>query len=251
MLKQSQLVIFYKVDFVLIIGYTFEKIYRREYDMNNEREVKGKKGKGCLIVVLVTLGSVIALFFGLLAIGNSMMRDFEPSEQITQNASQTNVTLSSVEDEVEVVAFEPYEEINKLSVGDTVTFNNWDITLNSFEFTDRISTSGSFFYSPSEGNTYLYAVVTVTNRATGPRTFLPMFPSGSDIRTNIIYDDTFTFSRINLLTYRECLEGRSTNPLAPTTGSLIYSIADLAAQSDGSLILRLFNDRDEIVFTLR
>lgn len=143
------------------------------------------------------------------------------------------------------------EHPSEFTIGDTAVIGNWEVTLNSFEFVDRISTSDFFGYTAAEGNQYLYAVVTVTNLDSAPRTFLPMLASGRDIAANVIYDDNFTFTRSRLMTYREDLEGRTTNPLAPTTGSVIFTVADRAVESDGSLTLRFFNNREEIFFVLR
>ena len=79
-----------------------------------------------------------------------------------------------------------------------------------------------------------------------------MFASGSDVRTNVIYDDNFTFTINNLLTYRGQLDwSTQTNPLAPSTGAVIFSVANLAVESDESLVLKFFNNREEIVFVLR
>jgi len=85
---------------------------------------------------------------------------------------------------------------------------------------------------------------------TGPRTFIPMFAVGNDIRANVIYDETFTFTRSSFLTFR-CMEGRSSNPLTETTGPVVFSVADRAVESDGPLVLRFFNNRNEIAFVLR
>ena len=53
------------------------------------------------------------------------------------------------------------------------------------------------------------------------------------------------------MTYREEIEGRQTNPLTSTTGSIIFAVADRAIESDGSLVLNFRLGREIISFRLR
>jgi len=186
------------------------------------------------VVVAVVALIVISI------IASTPNADNGDSENQTQPAAAT--TEVEEEDELETIT---------LGVGDTATINNWEVTLDSFEFVDRILTSGTWGYTAQEGNTYLRATVTATNMDSGPRTFLSSFSSGRDVRTDVIYNDNFTFTITRLITYRECLVDRATNPLAPATGSIVFSVADRAVESDESLALRFFNNREEIVFVLR
>ena len=142
------------------------------------------------------------------------------------------------------------EPPSEFILGETATIGRWEVTLDSVEYTDRIGENILGAYVPQDGNTFLYATITVTNLDTGPRTFLSMFATQADVRTNVVYANEFTFNRTNLLTYRD-IEGRTTNALTSTTGGVIFSVANRAVESDGSLVLRFFTNREEVVFVLR
>ena len=190
---------------------------------------------------------VIAIVFGLAIIGSVLPSDGLVDQAVTQ--VQPPATEPTV---IPELTPEPTPEPEvTLTVGDTASVGSWEITLDSFEFVDRIATSEFFGYTAPEGNQYLYALVTVTNLDSGPRTFMPTFGGNSDFNANVIYDDSFTFTRNRLMTYRDELEGRQTNPLTSTTGGVIFAVADRAVESDSSLILRFFTNRDEVIFILR
>jgi hypothetical protein len=137
-----------------------------------------------------------------------------------------------------------------LSVGDTVKFDTWEVTLNSFRFTNRVD-DGRWRFTPEEENTFAYVSITVENKDTQPRVFLQSYPLSTDINAQIVYDNTFVFRRTRLTAYSNCILSRSTNPLTSTTASIVFQVAERAANSDNSLVLRFFNGREEIVFMLR
>ena len=115
--------------------------------------------------------------------GNS--EDSENLEDIT--SSDTNDLEDTNEDD------DIPEQGNLFMIGDTTSLGDWEITLDSVEFKDSIPGSLGRFL-PDDGNTYLYALVTVTNLGTSPATFLKSFSvQGVDITTDILYDNTFTF----------------------------------------------------------
>jgi len=162
-------------------------------------------------------------------------------------ASATNSRAKNVVDEE---AFEPSILIS-YEIGDTISINNWDVTLDSFEFVDNV-TDGIMRFNPPDGNKYLYAIVTVTNMDSKPRTFLPLYPTSTDIKVDLLYNNEFTFTITNLMAYNNQLDFMTqTNPLAPSTGALIFSIADSAVDSDELLCLRIISGKQEEHFRLK
>jgi len=201
-----------------------------------------------MLVIFVL--SVLTLAFS----GCAETPEQEAARLLSELAQELEAAFAEAADEFD----EPEDEIAPedivtvvAGVGDTATIGTWEVTLDSFEFVTWIATSEFFGYNAPEGNQYLYALVTVTNLDTGPRTFMPSFGGNRDISAQIIYNETFTFTRNSLMTYRDELEGRQTNPLTSTTGAVIFAVADRAVESDGVLELRFFTNRDEVVFVLR
>jgi hypothetical protein len=181
-----------------------------------------------------------------------------PQESFETEIANRRFSYSSLDGAISV-----HERVNRselaqvvvevpLTVGDTAVIGNWELTLNSFRFTNRVQ-SNRTEWRADEGNMLLYVSITVENMDTRPQTFSPRFPTwvGDDIRANILYDNTFTFARVRVSGYRNCIDDRSTNPLTSTTGAVIFQVANRAANSDGLLELRFFNSNEEVNFVLR
>jgi len=150
----------------------------------------------------------------------------------------------------------PEPEYQVFEVGETATIGDWEVTLDSFEFTDRVE-AGRFYYNPQDDNTFLYAMFTVTNLGTIPSTFLPRVARSGDIRTLVRYGDifgadAFVFGATRLTAYREGLEGTSTNPLSSTTASITFSIANRTAESDEPMAIFFVGTEPEmLIFNVR
>jgi len=137
---------------------------------------------------------------------------------------------------------EPEPEYHVYEIGETATIGNWEVTLDSFEFTNRVE-AGRFYYSPLDDNTFLYAMFTVTNLGTMPNTFLSRVRgTGGDFSAQVRYGevfgaDAFVFGTTNLTSYRDDLERTTTNPLSSTTASITFSIANRAVESDEPMVI--------------
>jgi len=167
---------------------------------------------------------VVAMIVG--SLGDSNDDEVTPVVQDTTYATEY--------DDIRTESHEVIHDEPMLTIGDTATINNWEVTLVSVEFVNRVGTSEFLMNYAPESNKFLYATVTVMNMDTAPRSFLPMFALRADVSTDIIYDNTFTFTKNRILTYSNDLEGQETNPLTSTTGAVIYAIAERAVESDGS-----------------
>lgn len=76
-----------------------------------------------------------------------------------------------IEDEQPSIVDQNYYEIGEMAV-----LGEWEITLNSFDFINRID-GGIGFFTPEEDNTYLHADITATNLETSPASFTSSFGS--------------------------------------------------------------------------
>ena len=160
------------------------------------------------------------------------------------------ISVSEVPPSIEKAFQEWADELNALrsvkiiDFGNSAILNDWEIELISFEFRDSIGT-GSRRNTPSDGNTFLYAEVRITNYASISRSF-------GTFRADVRYADNFNFRLVTLFSYGNRLDlGRAVNPLVTSYGALIFEVADRAVESDGSLILRFMQGIDELAFTLR
>ena len=121
-----------------------------------------------------------------------------------------------------------------------MTIDDWEVTLNSFDFRNRVS-DGRWYFTPQDGNTFLYASFTVENLGNVPRVFNPRVARRNDIVTSISYGDVM-FAEISLAGYDAALLGRTISPLVSSTGSIVYTVAERVAQSDEPLTLVLFSE---------
>jgi len=144
-------------------------------------------------------------------------------------------------------------EIPVFEVGETAIIANWEVTLDAFEFTNRVDSRGTFFYYPHDGNTFLYATFTVANLGNTGRIFLPRHARGDDILVVSTYDDGFHFGATRLSTYQHGLEGAVTNPLTSTAGTITFSIANRAVESDGPLTISFVTNSatEAVIFNVR
>ena len=173
--------------------------------------------------------------------GDSFTSDFKYADNVIYLGGERLVRLSADE----LAELRPEQTI--FEVGDTAIIGDWEVTVNFVEWTNRVQ-AGRWYYNPLDELTFLYVELTVTNLGTSPETFLSRLGRGYEI----VYDDTFTFPHTRLPAYRDSLlEGMLTSPLTSSTGSIVFSIADRAVESDGSLILTFSIGREEISFNVR
>ena len=138
-------------------------------------------------------------------------------------------------------------EIPVFEIGEMAVIGEWEVTVNAAEWTNRVE-AGRFYYNPLDDNTFLYTSLTVTNLGTTPETFLSRLGRGY----GLFYADTFNFAHTRLPSYRDTLlEGMLTSPLTSSTGSIVFTVADRAVESDGSMILVFIIGREEIRFNVR
>lgn len=169
---------------------------------------------------------------------------FEGSEKTTQQSSLSNNDNKKTTPET---TSEP-DKKNILKFGETITFNDFEITVNSAEIKDKIQNSQYTEFNPSEGNIYIVVNATVKNIGSDAAKFLSVVSLKKDISTKLTYND-YEFKSTNLLAYSEDLHDTFLNPLSSKTGEIVFEVsADIADLS--SLNLVLFNNKEEYRFSL-
>ena len=145
------------------------------------------------------------------------------------------------------------EEETLYNIGDTISIDDWEITVNSVEVTDKISnkTYGAIetYFSPDEGNKYVVFNMTVKNISTDSSTFLP-YVSLDGIRVKIEYGN-YEFSASNLMGYDDDLHSTSLNPLSTATGIVAFDIVeDVVKNNLDDLKLVIYTKSERCLFRM-
>lgn len=139
---------------------------------------------------------------------------------------------------------------NKLIIGDIITIDDWEITLNSFYVTDSIKNSEYTSYEADEGSKYVVVDLTVKNLGTKANTFVEYISlTNEKVTCKIIYQNKYEYSSTNLLAYDNDLHHTTLNPLESYTGILAYSVVDEAAQSN-ELSFQVYFGKDVYTYDL-
>lgn len=146
-------------------------------------------------------------------------------------------SASSTEPETPPAPVETEPEV--YAIGDTVTLNDFEITVNSWEGTKKIASSAYTSFNSDEGSTYVVVSLSVKNVGTSAGVFIASYPIGRDAATaKVFYQGEYEYSGTNLLGYDEDLHDKHLNPLETESGVLAFSLPDeAAASSDLTFVL--------------
>ena len=181
--------------------------------------------------------------------GNSTVDDFEYADNSIYLGSERLIRLSA--DEIAELQAEPTISQEVFEIGETATIDNWEITVNSFEFKDMIL-DGRWEFAANDGHQFLYVDLTVTNIDTTPRNFINQRARGNDLLvTSAEYDDDFTFGLMRLRNYGNAIVDMQIAPLATSTGAVTYHVADRVAASNSLLQISFLHISGEVIFNLR
>lgn len=145
---------------------------------------------------------------------------------------------------------EPDKKEEAFAIGDVVRLNDWNITVNSFSFEEKIESTQYTSFKPDEGNSYLVIDITVKNIGDVANTFIPTV-SLKKTGAKIIYDGTYEFSGTNLLGYDKDLHDKHINPLADFNGILAFQVSNEVVDSDKPLVIRITDNNVDMNVNLR
>lgn len=118
------------------------------------------------------------------------------------------------------------------ALGDTVTLNDFEITVDSWEATKKIASSAYTSFNSDEGSTYIVVTLSIKNVGTSANTLISTYSIGRNAATaKIYYQGEYEYTGANLLGYSEDLHDDQMNPLESKTGVLAFSLPDEAAGS--------------------
>ena len=136
-------------------------------------------------------------------------------------------------------------------IGDTATFNNWEISVTEFSFKDKLADNDYFYFSPDEGNKFAVVSLQITNTNKEAQTFLPSFSYGDDIRARICFADEYVYQATNLIGYEAELHDSTMNPLTTKNGVIAFDVPEIVTTSEESLVFTIYAGQDSISFDLR
>lgn len=192
-----------------------------------------------VICVIFVLGACFAAVYN---IKETKKDDSSSSESVSDADSNSDgKSENSSNDE---------NKSKKYSVGDTATINDFEITVDSIEVTDKIDSGNYTYFSPKdEGSKYLVVNATVKNIASESQEFLPVVITNNDVSVKIQYND-YEFNSSNLLGFSDDLHMTSLNPLSSKTGVIAFEIADEALESIDEFELVFSSGKEKYSFAL-
>jgi len=127
---------------------------------------------------------------------------------------------------------EPEIELIPYEIGDTTTFEQFEITVTGFEITERIETS-TFYFVPREDLQFAVVHLTLTNMGEERETLLRTLIRANDARATLAHENGETFDALNLNTRRSLL-GTRIDEGEEFEGFLVFEI-DAATAEAGEL----------------
>lgn len=89
-----------------------------------------------------------------------------------------------------------------LTVGSSISADNWDITLDSIEATDRVKNEGEYSFGQhiaDDGMTFLLFHLTVKNNNTEADNFMKVELKKSNWRCKVLYQNEYQYEAVNLI----------------------------------------------------
>lgn len=123
---------------------------------------------------------------------------------------------------------------SSIMIGDTRSISiydgsEWEVTLDSIEFTDGSLSTGYYYLTPDDGFTYLIATLTVRNTGMKGADF---YTSGS----TVIYDGKYEYNKESALS--DDFTGLA--PLSnPRTGVITFMVPKSVAESNDALVINI------------
>lgn len=177
-----------------------------------------------------------------------IMAAFAPKKTNNISTSSTNPNLQQEDSQPGLNEETTDEEQKVISFGETIIFNEWEITVDSAEVKESIPISKYTEYTPDEGNMYISVSMTIKNINTNSATFLPTYSLGNDIRAKLVRG-SYEFSSSVLLSYSDDLHNTHLNPLSSKSGVIAFSVTKEIADPD-NFNLVLFNKNESFTFSL-
>jgi len=158
----------------------------------------------------------------------------QPSEPASQTSAQPEQSQQSPEPEKE-----KEKEKAQLAVGETFELKDWEVTLESFEFNQKVSDK-LMSSSADEGNKFLVLNFTLKNNGTSADTLFGMI-GGASLKA--IFNEKYEYSKTMTMIDGD-LNNEQVQPLASAKGFVVIEMPDAVAEGQEAIFVRLDIDGD-------
>lgn len=172
-----------------------------------------------------------------------------PDDTTSPEVTQLDPSTEPTAEPTQVPTPEP-TEIPKIELTKTASFHNWDIIATNIRIVDTIQTSNYSVFKPEEGNNYIRVYLTITNKSSESRVFLPTTIYNDDIVAKLLHG-TQEYISSKLLEYEKDLHDISIDANASIEKEIAFEIPTTIAESADELLLSFTSNEDTIVIKLR
>ena len=165
----------------------------------------------------------------------------EQLEELQRNSPVPSSSVSQVDESTNTV----------VDIGTKSSLGDWNITIDSFEWTDSIAADYAGSFKPDDGNQFAVVHTTVYNAGKSADIFLPSYSSGADVKTKVLYGDGYEFSSSSLLGYSRDLHDTHVNPLSTTSGVIVFEIPNSVVDDSGDLFIEFSASDCAVRYQLR
>lgn len=140
---------------------------------------------------------------------------------------------------------------SELAAGESIILGGWEITFRSAETIPAVE-DDLRRYEPKNGNVYLQAFFTITNRTPERESFMPLV--NYDGKAPIIYlldaagEEVYVSEEI--LTYSNCLNNKGVDPETSEDGELFFQLSEDVAQNREDLYIVIVLGNQMVYYTL-
>ncbi len=140
---------------------------------------------------------------------------------------------------------------SELKGGESVILGNWEITYQSAQIAASFD-EGMFRYTAGDGNVFIRAEMTITNRGTKKDTFLPMvYDSSKDPIVQIFHPQSDSrYDCVDAVTDSRCLNDTSLEPGESESGEVIFEVPEEVAQGEEPVRLMVSLGRQNVLYLL-
>lgn len=137
-----------------------------------------------------------------------------------------------------------------VSVGETFTISDWDITVNDFEFTE-IFQDDTQEITAGDRDKFVLLSVSATNHGTEGAVFLPTSAKEGQIHSRILHDGHSEYMASTLVSPMD-MHDKVLEPETPTEGILAFTLPiELFDEDDKPLTLQFFDTDTTVSLNLR
>lgn len=188
-----------------------------------------------------TIIASLLLATSLCATGCVTPGDTKANEPATQNPELTQPAAPDTTASPETIAN------TDAVLGTAYTIGDWSITINSVSYNTRVADNAYYGHVAEEGSKYLVVNLTVTNNGKTANAFLNTYSFGNDVvRTKVVYKGEYEYTSTNMLGYSRDMHDDSVQPLASSTGEVIFSLPDTVVNGDDDAELIFYNQDAQV-----